>query len=82
MSFIENQIFHVGDVVKESALIALPDRGQMVGIVVFIDRQLFGAYSPKVKYEDMVGVMWLDTGETEKIPASLLVLVRSSNSKE
>ena len=54
----------------------------MIGIVTFIDRQLFGAYSPKVKYEDMIGVMWLDTGETEQIPASLLILVRAANSEE
>ena len=76
------QIFSVGDIVRESELISLPSRGQMIGIVTFIDRELFGAYSPKVKYEDMVGVMWLDTGETEQIPASLLILVRAANSEE
>ena len=82
MKLINTQIFSVGDIVKESELISLPSRGQMIGIVTFIDRQLFGAYSPKVKYEDMIGVMWLDTGETEQIPASLLILVRAANNEE
>ena len=82
MKLNNTQIFSVGDIVRESELISLPSRGQMIGIVTFIDRELFGAYSPKVKYEDMVGVMWLDTGETEQIPASLLILVRAANSEE
>tara|TARA_B100000085_G_scaffold285187_1_gene320347 strand:- start:1356 stop:1604 length:249 start_codon:yes stop_codon:yes gene_type:complete len=82
VKFTGTQIFSVGDIVKESALIALPARGQMIGIVTYIDRQLFGPQTPKIKYEDMIGVMWLDTGEIEKIPASLLVLVRAANSEE
>jgi len=64
--------------VRESPIIALPDESPMVGIVTFIDRQVFGAHSPKVRYEDMIGVLWLATGVTEALPASLLILVQKA----
>jgi hypothetical protein len=82
VAHVENEIFYVGDIVKESPLISLPDQESMIGIVAFVDRQMFGAYTPKIKYEDMIGVMWLETGTIEKIPASLLILVQAAKSKQ
>ena len=69
--------FNIGDVVRESDLITLPGLSPMVGIVSFIEEQTFGAYTPKIKYEDIIGVLWIGTGIVEKIPASLLILIQS-----
>ncbi len=74
----DKQSFNVGDIVKESPLITLPKEPSKVGIVSFIEEQSFGAYTPKIKYEDIIGVLWLDTGAIERIPASLLILIQSA----
>jgi len=73
--------FKVGDIVRESVLIASPDREPWVGIVMYIEKDRFELHSFIGPFEDLVAIQWLQTGYIESLPASVIRLVQRARQK-
>jgi len=69
--------FKVGDMVQEKYMIIPPDRTCWTGIVVYITRDHYRfVYDVDDKtLEDMVGICWMQTGEVEELPGTVIKLL-------
>lgn len=65
-------------------MIVPPGRKPWIGIIAYVDKKAFSPHMWVKDPQDLVGVLWMDTGEVEALPSSVLVLVQkvSDNEKE
>ena len=73
--------FKVGDIVRESVLIASADREPWVGIVMYIEKDRFELHSFLGPFEDLIAIQWFQTGYIESLPASVIRLVQRARQK-
>ena len=74
----ENFQFEIGDIVRESDLIAWSSDGPLLGLIINIKRDQYRGYS--TFYEDSlpidkVTVLWFKEGFIESLPSDLLILI-------
>lgn len=74
--------FEIGDLVTETHYIIPPDRKSWIGIVVYFKKEHYELHSFLGQYEDLIGVMWFQTGHIETLPASVLEIVQKVNKKK
>ncbi len=70
--------FEIGDVVRESDLIAWSSDGPLLGLIIKIKRgHYFGyaMYGESFPAIDRVTVLWLKEGFIESLPSDLLILI-------
>ena len=70
--------FEIGDVVRESELIAWSTDGLLIGLIINIKRgHYFGytMYGENFPAIDRVTILWLKEGFVESLPSDLVLLV-------
>lgn len=68
--------YQIGDMVTENTMIVPPGRKPWIGIIAYVDKKAFSAHRWIKDPQDLVGVLWMENGEVEALPASVLVLVQ------